>query len=184
MILIFFQYFLDILFLMKYNVTMSEYVRFSSGLKAVTGRRLAYPYFQSKGTKAHKKNKINPVSRFPVISIKTEQAMEGKYEKSQSQPQKQHAKLVFRSNFKEFNVNTKKVNEKFKNDVLLVLLKMCTSLLECIMLLEEDFEDLNFKEVSRAWRKFFHDFKNSLNKKSPGLSPPDQLNSDLREGSE
>jgi hypothetical protein len=52
------------------------------------------------------------------------------------------------------------------------------------MLLEEDFEDLNFKEVSRAWRKFFHDFKNSLNKKSPGLSPPDQLNSDLREGSE
>ncbi len=38
-------------------------------------------------------------------------------------------------------MTTKKVNEKFKSDVLLVLLKMCTSLLECIMLLEEDFED-------------------------------------------
>lgn len=81
-------------------------------------------------------------------------------------------------------MNTKKVNEKFKSDVLLVLLKMCTSLLECIMLLEEDFKDLSFEEVSVAWRKFFNDFTNLLNKKSPGLSPPDQLNLDLREGSD
>ena len=78
-------------------------------------------------------------------------------------------------------MTTKKVNEKFKSDVLLVLLKMCTSLLECIMLLEEDFEDLRFEKVSVAWRKFFNDCRNLLNKKSPSVSP-DQLNLDLREG--
>ena len=47
-------------------------------------------------------------------------------------------------------MNTKKVNEKFKNDVLLILLKMCTTLLECIMLLEEDYKYLSFEKVSVA----------------------------------
>jgi hypothetical protein len=77
-------------------------------------------------------------------------------------------------------VNTKKVNEKFKSDVLLVLLKMCTALLECIMLLERDFKGLGFEKVSVAWRKFFHDFTNLLNKKSS----PGDLNLDLEEGSD
>ena len=45
-------------------------------------------------------------------------------------------------------MSTKKVNEKFKSNVLLILLKMCTSLLECIMLLEEDFKCLSFEKVS------------------------------------
>ncbi len=79
-------------------------------------------------------------------------------------------------------MTTKKVNEQFKSDVLLVLLKMCTSLLECIMLLEEDFEDPRFEKVSVTWKKFFNDFTNLLNKKSADLSPPDRLNLDLREG--
>lgn len=84
-------------------------------------------------------------------------------------------------------MDTKKVNEKFKNDVLLILLKMCTTLLECIMLLEEDYKDLSFEKVSVAWRKFFHDFTNLLNRKSSNLSPGDldlDLDLDLREGSD
>jgi hypothetical protein len=80
-------------------------------------------------------------------------------------------------------MNTKKVNEKFKSDVLLVLLKMCTSLLECIMLLEEDYKDLSFEKVSVAWKKFLDDFTNLLNRKSSSLSPGD-LDLDLREGSD
>lgn len=67
-------------------------------------------------------------------------------------------------------MNTKKVNEKFKSNVLLVLLKMCTTLLECIILLEGDFKDLSFKKVSVVWRKFLNDFTNLLNKKSSSLS--------------
>jgi hypothetical protein len=83
-------------------------------------------------------------------------------------------------------MNTKKVNEKFKSDVLLILLKMCTILLECILLLEEDFKDLSFEKVRVAWRKFLNDFTNLLKvkEKLPGSSgPADDLNSDLGGGS-
>lgn len=82
-------------------------------------------------------------------------------------------------------MSTKKVNEKFKSNVLLILLKMCTSLLECIMLLEEDFKCLSFEKVSVAWRKFLNDFTNLLNEKSSSLSfRPDDLNLDLGEDSD
>jgi hypothetical protein len=85
-------------------------------------------------------------------------------------------------------MNTKRVNEneKFRSNVLLILLKMCTSLSECIMLLEEDFKDLGFEKVRVAWSKFMADFTNLLKEKeklssSPG--PADALNFDLGEGS-
>lgn len=82
-------------------------------------------------------------------------------------------------------MNTKKVNEKFKSNVLLILLKMCTCLLECIMLLKEDFKCLSFEEVSVAWKKFLNDFTNLLNEKSSRLSfRSDDLNLDLGEDSD
>lgn len=85
-------------------------------------------------------------------------------------------------------MNTKKVNEneKFKSNVLLVLSKMCTCLLECIMLLEEDFKDLSFEKVRVAWSKFMDDFTNLLKVKeklSSSSGPADDLTLDLGEGS-
>ena len=86
-------------------------------------------------------------------------------------------------------MNTKKVNEKFKSNVLLVLSKMCTCLLECIMLLEEDFKDLSFEKVRLAWSKFMDDFTNLLKVKEKlssscgSAGPADDLNLDLGEGS-
>ena len=59
-------------------------------------------------------------------------------------------------------MNSKKVNESFKSKVLLVLLKQCTSLLECMMLLEEDFKDPRFEKVQSAWRNFMDDYTNLL----------------------
>lgn len=83
-------------------------------------------------------------------------------------------------------MNSKKVNESFKSNVLLVLLKLCTSLLECMMLLEEDFKYPGFEKVHSAWRNFMDDYRNLLKvkEKLPGSSSPaDALNLDPGEGS-
>lgn len=85
-------------------------------------------------------------------------------------------------------MNSKKGNEnaRFKSNVLLILLKLCKCLLECMMLLEEDFKDMSFEKVHLAWQKFMADFTNMLNVKeklSSSSVPGDDLNLDLGEGS-
>ena len=83
-------------------------------------------------------------------------------------------------------MNSKKVNESFKSKVLLVLLKLCTSLLECMMLLEKDYKGPRLDKVESAWRNFMDDYTKLLNVNeklagSPG--PGDALNLDAGEGS-
>ena len=84
-------------------------------------------------------------------------------------------------------MNSKKVNESFKSRVLLVLLKLCTSLLECMMLLEEDFKGPRFEKVQSAWRNFMDDYRNLLHETeqlpgSPGAA--DALNLEPGEDSD
>jgi hypothetical protein len=68
-------------------------------------------------------------------------------------------------------VKSKQVNEPFKSKVLLVLLKLCTSLLECMLLLENDFKGPRFEKVQSAWRDFMADYTNLLKVKEKEKSP-------------
>ncbi len=64
-------------------------------------------------------------------------------------------------------MSTKKLNEKLKRAVLLLLLETCTTLLE------GDFEELSFHKISIIWRRLLLDFPDLQIKIFPTIYPPE-----------
>jgi len=62
-------------------------------------------------------------------------------------------------------MNTKRFSEKFKRDVLLLLLEVYRTLIE------DDFSEMSFGKVTASWKRFLLDFTKMLVSRSDDLLP-------------
>lgn len=62
-------------------------------------------------------------------------------------------------------MSTKRLSEKFKRDMLLLLFEVCATLID------EDFSELSFGKVSTSWKRFLLNFTDMLASQSRSLLP-------------
>lgn len=65
-------------------------------------------------------------------------------------------------------MSSKRFSEKFKRDVLLLLLEVCRSLIDA------DFSEISFSKVTTCWKRFLLDFTEMLVSQSRTLLPQQQ----------